>query len=98
MSVLGEGDRGDEPRLTPIMARIRVLLAVDAATWLWPRRSRRAPSATRCGCCARAGMVSTRKAGRVVFYRLAAGSPESLREHCLQRFVELTRATTGQED
>lgn len=45
-----------------------------------------------------AGMVSTRKAGRVVYYRLAAGFPEPLREHCLRRLVELTRATAGQED
>jgi DNA-binding transcriptional ArsR family regulator len=44
-----------------------------------------------------AGMVSTRKAGRVVFYRLANGFPEPLREHCLRRLVELTR-TTGQDD
>jgi ArsR family transcriptional regulator, lead/cadmium/zinc/bismuth-responsive transcriptional repressor len=42
-----------------------------------------------------AGMVSTRKAGRVVFYRLADGFPAPLREHCLRRLVELTRATPG---
>jgi len=38
-----------------------------------------------------AGMVATRKQGRVVFYRLSAGFPEPLREHCLRRLVELTR-------
>lgn len=38
-----------------------------------------------------AGMVSTRKAGRVVFYRLAEGFPEPLRDHCLRRLVALTR-------
>ena len=45
-----------------------------------------------------AGMVSTRKAGRVVFYRLADGFPEPLREHCLRRLVELTRATATAEE
>lgn len=38
-----------------------------------------------------AGLVSTRKAGRVVFNRLAANFPEPLREHCLRQLVELTR-------
>lgn len=38
-----------------------------------------------------AGLVATRKAGRVVYYRLAAGFPEPLREHCLRRLVALTR-------
>jgi DNA-binding transcriptional ArsR family regulator len=44
-----------------------------------------------------AGMVATRKSGRVVYYRLAEGFPEPLRDHCLRRLVELTR-TTDQED
>jgi DNA-binding transcriptional ArsR family regulator len=39
-----------------------------------------------------AGMVATRKSGRVVYYRLAAGFPEPLRDHCLRRLVDLTRA------
>src|SRR3954469_14977135 len=43
-----------------------------------------------------AGMVSTRKAGRVVFSRLAAGFPEPLREHCLRRLVALTRTPSGE--
>jgi hypothetical protein len=38
-----------------------------------------------------AGMVTTRKAGRVVYYRLAEGFPEPLRDHCLRPLVELTR-------
>lgn len=37
------------------------------------------------------GLVATRKQGRVVFYRLAMGFPEPLREHCLVRLVDLTR-------
>jgi DNA-binding transcriptional ArsR family regulator len=38
------------------------------------------------------GLVVTRKAGRVVYNRLADGFPEPLREHCLRRLVALTRA------
>lgn len=38
-----------------------------------------------------AGLVVTRKHGRVVFNRLAADFPEPLREHCLRQLVELTR-------
>jgi len=44
-----------------------------------------------------AGLVVTRKAGRVVFYRLGPGFPEPLREHCLRRLVDLTRADNGVE-
>jgi DNA-binding transcriptional ArsR family regulator len=44
-----------------------------------------------------AGFVSRRKEGRVVFYRLAAGFPEPLREHCLRRLVELTRRIAAPE-
>lgn len=38
-----------------------------------------------------AGLVATRKQGRVVYYRLAQGFPQPLREHCLRRLVDLTR-------
>ena len=38
-----------------------------------------------------AGLVSTRKQGRVVFNSLAQGFPEPLREHCLRQLVELSR-------
>ncbi len=38
-----------------------------------------------------AGLVSRRKQGRVVFYRLAADFPEPLRQHCLVRLAELAR-------
>jgi len=40
------------------------------------------------------GLVVTRKSGRVVYNRLAAGFPEPLRDHCLRRLVELTRDTS----
>lgn len=38
-----------------------------------------------------AGFVASRKQGRVVFYSLADGFPEPLREHCLRQLVELSR-------
>ncbi len=38
-----------------------------------------------------AGLVSTRKDGRVVYYRLSNGFPEPLRNHCLRALVELSR-------
>jgi DNA-binding transcriptional ArsR family regulator len=41
------------------------------------------------------GLVATRKAGRVVYYRLAEGFPEPLREHCLRELVAITRAGRG---
>ena len=45
-----------------------------------------------------AGLVTTRKAGRVVYYRLAAGFPQPLGEHCLRQLVAITRASSEQED
>lgn len=42
-----------------------------------------------------AGLVATRKVGRVVFYRLGPEFPEPLREHCLRRLVAMTRAEPG---
>jgi DNA-binding transcriptional ArsR family regulator len=38
-----------------------------------------------------AGLVRTRKDGRLVFNRLAEDFPAPLREHCLHQLVELTR-------
>jgi DNA-binding transcriptional ArsR family regulator len=38
-----------------------------------------------------AGLVVTRRAGRVVFNRLADDFPAPLRDHCLRQLVELTR-------
>jgi DNA-binding transcriptional ArsR family regulator len=44
-----------------------------------------------------AGLVQTRKAGRIVYYRLATDFPEPLLEHCLRHFVILSRAVHGVE-
>lgn len=38
-----------------------------------------------------AGLVTTRKEGRVVYYRLSEGFPDPLRQHCLRALVELSR-------
>lgn len=38
-----------------------------------------------------AGLVVTRKAGRVAYNRLAADFPEPLRDHCLRQLVAITR-------
>ena len=45
-----------------------------------------------------AGLVQTRKAGRVVYYRLATNFPEPLLEHCLRQLVQLARAVQGLEE
>jgi DNA-binding transcriptional ArsR family regulator len=42
-----------------------------------------------------AGLVQTRRDGRVVFYRLADHFPEPLLEHCLLRLIELSRLASG---
>jgi len=44
-----------------------------------------------------AGFVSSRKEGRMVFYRLAEGFPEPLREHCLRRLVELAGRSPAED-
>jgi DNA-binding transcriptional ArsR family regulator len=44
-----------------------------------------------------AGLVQTRKEGRVVFYRLATNFPEPLLGHCLRQLVVLSRAAQGHE-
>lgn len=43
-----------------------------------------------------AGLVVTRKKGRVVFNRLAADFPEPLRDSCLHQLVAMTHTTDGQ--
>jgi DNA-binding transcriptional ArsR family regulator len=42
-----------------------------------------------------AGLVSRRKQGRVVYYRLADGFPEPLRHGCLYKLLALTESSTG---
>jgi len=45
-----------------------------------------------------AGLVANRKAGRVVFYRLAADFPAPLREHCLRALVDMSRTELPTSD
>jgi DNA-binding transcriptional ArsR family regulator len=42
-----------------------------------------------------AGLVTNRRTGRVVHYRLADNFPRPLREHCLRRLIELSRTGDG---
>lgn len=44
-----------------------------------------------------AGLVSTRKQGRVVYYCLSDGFPEPLRQHCLRALVDLSRRVEQDE-
>lgn len=44
-----------------------------------------------------AGLVSTRKQGRVVYYRLSDGFPEPLRQNCLRALVDLSRRVEQDE-
>lgn len=44
-----------------------------------------------------AGLVTPRRQGRVVFYRLADGFPEPLREHCLRALVDLSRRVQDED-
>ena len=43
-----------------------------------------------------AGLVATRKKGRVVYNRLAADFPEPLRDTCLRRLIAMTHSTDDQ--
>lgn len=45
-----------------------------------------------------AGLVATRKQGRVVFYRLADRFPEPLLEHCLRQLITLSRVASDESD
>jgi len=45
-----------------------------------------------------AGLVTRRKQGRVVYYRLAEGFPEPLLEHCLRQVVALSRRDDGGDE
>lgn len=42
-----------------------------------------------------AGLVQTRRDGRVVFYRLADTFPEPLLEHCLKELLRLSKLASG---
>ncbi|MDP9823286.1 DNA-binding transcriptional ArsR family regulator [Nocardioides massiliensis] len=44
-----------------------------------------------------AGLVARRKEGRIVYYRLAEGFPEPLRQHCLRQLIEMSRAAVDDD-
>lgn len=44
-----------------------------------------------------AGLVVTRRQGRVAYNRLATDFPAPLRDHCLRQLVELTRSAPDDE-
>ena len=76
--------------------RMRLLFALDAADELCVGDLALAldPSEDAVGYGLRmlrtAGLVTQRKDGRMVFYRLARGFPEPLRQHCLIQLAELS--------
>ena len=39
-----------------------------------------------------AGLVTGRRSGRMMYYRLADDFPEPLREHCLRQLIQLVQA------
>lgn len=45
-----------------------------------------------------AGLVTYRREGRVLYYRLAEGFPDPLREHCLRRLIELAQRAPEDPD
>lgn len=45
-----------------------------------------------------AGLLVTRKQGRVVYNRLAEGFPALLRDHCLRELVDLTHSAAHEDE
>ena len=45
-----------------------------------------------------AGLVTYRREGRVLYYRLAEGFPDPLREHCLRQLIELAQRAPAEAD
>ena len=95
--------REDTARLTSVLTliadptRARVLYALDVVEELCVGDLALALDATEdaTGYALRmlrtAGLVVNRKEGRMVYYRLADGFPDPLREHCLRQLIELSR-------
>lgn len=44
-----------------------------------------------------AGLVTRRKEGRVVYYRLSDGFPEPLRQHCLRQLIDMSRSSVDDD-
>ena len=95
--------RDDAARLTSVLTliadptRARVLYALDVVEELCVSDLALALDATEDGIgyalrvLRTAGLVVNRKEGRMVFYRLADGFPDPLREHCLRRLIDLSQ-------
>ena len=95
--------REDAARLASVLrlladpTRVRVLYALDQVDELcvgdMALTHGASQDAVSCGLrlLRMAGFGSSRKEGRVVYYRLAEGAPEPLRQHCLRRLIELCR-------
>lgn len=100
--------RDDAARLTSVLSlladptRARVLYALDVVEELCVGDMALALEATEDAVSyalrllPTAGFVTSRKDGRVVFYRLADGFPEPLREHCLRQLIELSRKSVDE--
>lgn len=101
--------RADAERVTSVLTliadptRMRLLFALDAADELCVGDLALALDATEdaVGYGLRmlrtAGLVTRRKDGRMVFYRLAQGFPEPLRQHCLLRLGDLSSEQSPDE-
>ena len=102
--------RDDTARLTSVLSlmadptRARVLFALDVAEELCVGDLALALEANEdaVGYALRllrtAGLVTNRKAGRVVYYRLAEGFPAPLRDHCLRQLIVLATAPQSEDD
>jgi DNA-binding transcriptional ArsR family regulator len=44
-----------------------------------------------------AGLVTFRREGRVLYYRLAEGFPEPLRRHCLGQLIDMSRRVSDDD-
>lgn len=102
--------RGDDAaRLTSVLSlmadptRARVLFALDVVEELCvgdpalALETNEDAAATPSGCCAPRAWGPT-AGGTGVFYRLADGFPEPLREHCLRRLIVLAEASAPEDD
>ena len=69
-----------------------------SATWHWRSTPPRTPVSYALRLLRTAGLVVTRKQGRVVYNRLAADFPAPLRDHCLRQLIALSYETETDEE